>query len=46
MFHLYNGYHFMGMHMLWWVFWFVVISGAFAMYEAVPRRRGRQGARP
>jgi len=22
MFHFYDGYHFMGMHIIWWVFWF------------------------
>ncbi len=40
MFHFYDGYHFIGMHLLWWVFWFAFIGIVYAMYEPVPRRRG------
>ena len=39
MFHLYSGYHFVGMHLLWWVFWFAFITIVFGIYEPVPRNR-------
>ncbi|CAN5893090.1 hypothetical protein BH11GEM2_BH11GEM2_35860 [soil metagenome] len=45
MFHFYDGYHFIGMHLLWWVFWFAFISLLFRMYEPVPRSRGGKSAR-
>ena len=32
MFHLYDGYHFIGMHLLWWVFWFAFISILFSQF--------------
>ena len=35
MFHMYNGYHFFGMHMLWWFFWILFIGGNFGTYEPV-----------
>lgn len=44
MFHLYNGYHFLGMHLLWWAFWVVMIGIVFGWYEPVPRWRGRGNA--
>ncbi|CAN5838164.1 hypothetical protein BH11GEM1_BH11GEM1_35390 [soil metagenome] len=45
MFHFYDGYHFIGMHLLWWVFWFSFISILFGMYEPVARSRGSKSAR-
>lgn len=39
MFHLYNGYHFLGMHMMWWVFWFLFFTVMFGAFQ--PVRRGR-----
>ena len=38
MFHLYDGYHFFGMHMIWWVFWVVFIMIMFGAYEPVRRK--------
>jgi hypothetical protein len=29
MFHFYDGYHFIGMHLLWWVFWLAFLSIVF-----------------
>jgi hypothetical protein len=40
MFHFYDGYHFFGMHMLWWLFWLGFIAIGFGMFEPVRRRRG------
>jgi hypothetical protein len=41
MFNMYDGYHFFGMHMLWWFFWIVFIGVIFGAYE--PVRRNRRG---
>lgn len=42
MFHMYDGYHFVGMHMLWWFFWIVFIGVLFGAYEPVRRNRRRK----
>lgn len=42
--HLSDGWGFMGMHVLWWVFWVVLIVGLFAFFEPVPRDRARTTA--
>ena len=39
MFNMYDGYHFFGMHMLWWFFWIVFIGVIFGAYEPVRRNR-------
>jgi putative membrane protein len=39
MFHFYDGYHFFGMHLMWWVFWIVFVSVLFGPYEPVRRNR-------
>ena len=46
MFHSYDGYHFFGMHLLWWVFWLFFISIVFGWYEPVRRNRGGKNTRP
>ncbi len=52
MFRLYDGYHFLGMHLLWWAFWFSFSLFIFGWFEQVPRSErermsGRNpGARP
>ena len=44
MFHFYDGYHFFGMHMLWWIFWILFISVAFALYQPIRRTKiGKDG---
>jgi putative membrane protein len=40
MFNMYDGYHFFGMHLLWWFFWIVFIGVIFGAY--VPVRRNRR----
>lgn len=40
MFHMYDGYHFIGMHLLWWAFWIALIGTVYGLYEPVARRRG------
>lgn len=46
MFHLYDGYHWLGMHLFWWLFWLLFIALIFGRFEAVPRKRGRKSAQP
>lgn len=41
----YDGYHFFGMHMLWWFFWIAFIWVIFGMYEPV-RRSNRTWLQP
>lgn len=42
MLHFYDGYHFVGMHLMWWVFWILVVSIMFGRYEPVRRNRGKK----
>ncbi len=42
MFHFYEGYHFFGMHLLWWAFWFLFIVIVFGAFEPVRRKPGRK----
>ncbi len=39
MFHFYDGYHFFGMHMIWWFFWILFIGIVFGAYVSVRRNR-------
>jgi putative membrane protein len=34
--HMYEGYHFWGMHLLWWIFWVGIIFWVFAMPYDIP----------
>jgi putative membrane protein len=45
MFHFYDGYHFVGMHVMWWLFWLAFIAIIFGVFEQVPRRRGSKNVR-
>ncbi len=38
----YVGWGFMGMHVLWWLFWIVLIVVAFFFFTPVPRSRPRE----
>ncbi len=40
MFNMYDGYHFFGMHMLWWLFWILFVGILFGAFQPVRRRRG------
>lgn len=33
---------FFGMHMLWWLFWIILISILFGWFEPVPKKRIRK----
>ena len=36
--------HFFGMHLIWWVFWIILMFGLFGWFEPVPKRRVRRDA--
>ena len=42
MFNMNEGYHLFGMHMLWWLFWIVLIGIIFGVYGPVRRNRRRK----
>lgn len=35
-------YHFFGMHMLWWIFWVILMFALFGWFEPVPKKRVRR----
>lgn len=39
MFHFYDGYHWLGMHLFWWGFWILFLAVVFGWFEPVPRNR-------
>ncbi|MBA2613594.1 MAG: SHOCT domain-containing protein [Bacteroidetes bacterium] len=39
---LYNGYHFWGMHLIWWFIWIVLIFWIFGTPYDVPGQRKKQ----
>ena len=43
---MYDGYHFWGMHLIWWFVWIVFIGAMFGWYDQVPKSRGRKNDRP
>jgi putative membrane protein len=40
--HLVSGGWFWGMHLFWWLFWFLIISLFFSMLTPVPRHKVRE----
>jgi putative membrane protein len=40
--HLISGGWFWGMHLVWWLFWFLIIARFFSMQTPVPRRKARE----
>lgn len=40
--YLYNGYHFMGMHLIWWFIWIVFLVSLFGWYTPVPKSRRKR----
>ncbi len=40
--HFVSGGWFLGMHLLWWLFWFVIIALFFSALTPVPRHRVRE----
>lgn len=41
MLHNYGDVGFFGMHMFWWIFWFVLVFGGFSFFDPIPRSRSR-----
>jgi putative membrane protein len=39
---MYNGYHFGGMHFLWWIIWMIFIFWIFALPYDVPGQRKKK----
>jgi len=40
--HLYEGYHFWGMHLFWWVIWGALIIWVFASPWSIPGERKKE----
>lgn len=40
--HLIEGGWFWGMHLFWWLFWFLIISAFFSVLTPVPRHKARE----
>jgi len=40
--HIIDGGWFWGMHLFWWLFWFLIIASFFAMLAPVPRHKLRE----
>lgn len=40
--HYFDGGWFFGMHLLWWLFWIVLIAALFGLFEPVPRKKVRE----
>lgn len=38
----YEGYHFWGMHLIWWIIWLVVLFWIFATPYSIPGQRARK----
>jgi putative membrane protein len=40
---MYDGYHFWGMHLIWWFVWIAFLSILFGVFEPVRRKKTLQG---
>lgn len=40
--HMYYGYHFWGMHLIWWFIWFIFIIWVFATPYDIPGQMKRK----
>ncbi len=40
--HMYNGYHFGGMHLVWWFIWIIFILWIFATPYYIPGQRKKK----
>lgn len=45
MFHMYEGNHWMGMHLFWWMFWLTLLAAYVGRAAWSPRGRGRPRGR-
>lgn len=41
---MYNGYHYGGMHLIWWIIWIAFIFLIFGLFQPVPRRKMKENA--
>ncbi len=39
---MYNGYHFWGMHLIWWIIWLVFIFWIFATPYTIPGQKTKK----
>ena len=42
--HFYEGYHFWGMHLFWWIIWVVIFIWIFATPYEIPGERKRKNS--
>ena len=42
--HMYNGYHFWGMHLIWWIIWIFFIIWIFATPWDIPGQRAKKNS--
>ena len=40
----YNGYHFWGMHLIWWFIWMIFLFWIFAIPYDIPGQRNKKGS--
>lgn len=40
--YMYEGYHFVGMHLIWWLVWLIILFWIFAIPYDVPGQRKRK----
>jgi len=41
---MYEGYHFWGMHLVWWFVWAVALFSIFGWYEPIPKKKLKRDA--
>ena len=44
--HMYDGYHFGGMHLIWWAAWMILLFWIFATPYDIPGQRRRKPETP
>lgn len=42
MWHFYEGYHFWGMHLVWWILWIILLFWIFAIPTDIPGQRNKK----
>jgi putative membrane protein len=40
--HMYDGYHFWGMHFIWWIFWIIMLVWIFMTPWDIPGQRSKK----
>ena len=44
MFHFYDGYHFWGMHLIWWIIWLLFVAWIFMRFVHYGRERDQDSS--